>query len=169
MVGRPPPTAAQRPDVGFYAIVALVVIITTWLLLMPFVPAIASATMHRFHLRSGSFTWWAIQQPIPSMYNFANRFQVSDVPPGFSSDPLFADPLFPEASTQAVEKRYLNHFPTRIVTFANTRYRYLNDGQDRWITIDTRYRGQMLESTYHAKPVAEGGFEMVLLREDDSP
>ena len=70
-------------DYGFFAILSLIAVITIWLLLMPVVPGIASATMHRFHLRSGSFARFAAQFPIPAMYNFANRSEVKDVPPGF--------------------------------------------------------------------------------------
>ena len=139
-------------DCGFVAIVAMVVVVAVWLLLTPFVPAIASATLHRFHLRSASFTWWAIQQPIPAMYNFANRFEVREFPPGL------VDPIIDTA-----EKRYINHFPTRVLTFANTRYMHLNKGEDRWVTVDSTYRGQTLETRFHAKPLKGGGFELVRL------
>lgn len=144
-------------DYGFMAIVALLIVIAVWLLLMPLVPAIASATLHRFHLRSESFVWWAIQQPIPSMYNFGNRFEVREFPPGL------VDPIFDDA-----EKRYINHFPSRILTFANTRYRFLRDGQDRWVTIDSTYRGQTLETRIHAKAMEGGGFEYVRLPESEA-
>ena len=146
--------ATQSRDYGFIAIVALLIVIAVWLLLMPLLPAIASSTLHRFHLRSESFVWWAIQQPIPSMYNFANRFEVSRFPPGLV-DPIFDD----------TEKRYINHFPLRILTFANTRYRFLLAGQDRWVTVDSTYRGQTLETRVHAKALEGGGFELVRLPE----
>lgn len=142
----------QTRDYGFIAIVVMVLVVAVWLLLMPFVPAIASATLHRFHLRSESFLWWAIQQPIPSMYNFANRFEVREFPPGLV-DPILDSP----------EKRFINHFPTRVLTFANTRYRLLHKGQDRWITIDSTYRGQTLETRFHAKALEGDGFELVRL------
>ena len=93
----------SRPiDYGFRAIVTLVVLIAIWLLLMPWVPVIASATLHRFHLRTSNFALWAIQQPIPSMYNFANRYEVREIPPGL------LDPII-----ENTEKRYINHFPTQ--------------------------------------------------------
>lgn len=139
-------------DYGFIVIVVMVVVVAVWLLLMPFVPAIASATLHRFHLRSESFPWWAIQQPIPSMYNFANRFEVREFPPGL------VDPILDNT-----EKRYINHFPTRVLTFANTRYLHLNKGADRWVTIDSTYRGQTVETRFHAKALDGGGFELVRL------
>lgn len=142
-----------RPrDYGFAAIVTIVIVVAIWLLLTPLIPSIASATLHRFHLRSGSFPWWAIQQPIPSMYNFANRFEVREFPPGL------VDPILDEQ-----EKRYINHFPTRVLTFANTRYTHLIKGQDRWFTIDSTYRGQTVETRFHAKALPGGGFEIIRL------
>ncbi len=90
------------------------------------------------------------------MYNFANRYQISELPPDL------VDPIISES-----EKRYINHFPTRVVTFFNTRYRYLNAGTDRWLTIETTYRGQQIESRFHVRAKDDQqGFE--LLRLDDT-
>ena len=119
--------------------------------------------MHRFHLRSSSFWVWAVQQPIPAMYNFANRFEVQQYPPDFISAD-FLNPLMVEP-----ERRYLNHFPARVLTFANTRYIYLRDGQDRWVTIESSYRGQQLETKFHAKSRAEGGYDLICLSEAGQP
>lgn len=144
--------SVEHRDYGFIAIVALSIVIAIWLLLMPWVPAIASSTMNRFHLRGDSFAWWAIQAPIPSMYNFANRFEVREFPAGL------VDPIL-----DTTEKRYINHFPTRVLTFANTRYRFLAEGKDRWVTIDSTYRGQTVETQFHAKKLEDAGFELVRL------
>lgn len=145
--------ASQR-DYGFIAIATLVTGVAMWLLLMPWVPAISSATMHRFHLRSSSFASWAIQQPIPPMYNFANRVQVDEMPPGM------VDPVL----NMENESRYINHFPARVFTFANRRYLHLVAGSDRWLTIESSYRGQKLESLMHAKPNTDGhGFTLIRL------
>lgn len=146
------PAQASRRDYGFLAFVLLITIIAVWLLLMPLVPAIASAALHRFHLRSSTFLWWAVQQPIPSMYAFANRYEVRESPPG-EIDPVI----------ETNQKRYINHFPTRVLTFANMRYRLLNDGRDRWVTIESTYRGQTIKTTLHAKPLPGGGFALVRL------
>lgn len=159
------PTRSDSVDYVYYGIIAVLVLVATWLLLMPWVPAIASATMHRFHLRTRSFPAWAVQQPIPSMYNFANRYEVREVSPGMLN-PVFATS---ETLFGTSEKRYLNHFPTRVLTFANTRYRYLSDGGDRWLIIDSSYRGQRVESTYHARPRDQGGYEMVFVASEERP
>ncbi len=137
----------QNRDYGFLAIVGLLVAVAVWLLLMPVVSSVAGTTMRRFHLRTSSFAGWAIQFPIPAMYNFSNRYQFDRYPPGLI-DPLFHEPG---------EKRYINHFPVRCVTFADGRYFELHEGEDRWITVDSTYRGQQIESRFHAKPNPTGG------------
>lgn len=151
-------THGRRPDLGFFGILGFVAVVAGWLVLTPLVPGVAATTMRRFHLCGGSFLHWAVQFPIPTMYNFANRYRVQDYPPDLA-DPLLADPLVAES-----DYRYLNHFPTRIFTFADNRYYFLRDGQDRWLTIDTTYRGQTLESKIHARPLKDGnGFEFIRL------
>lgn len=161
-----------KRDYGFIAIVGLVVINAVWLLLMPWVPAVASTTLNRFHLRSGSFVAWAIQFPVPSMYNFANRFQVSTMPPGSLArmvDPILIEPLDGSSPAIATEFRYINHFPTRVLTFADMRYRSLNGGNECWLTIDSTYRGQRLESVFHAKSNPDGGFDFIRLEGEATP
>lgn len=149
--------AAPRRDLGFVAIIMLIACVALWLLLMPWVKSISWTAMERFHLRSSSFPTWVAQFPIPSMYNFANRCKVDRYPPGL------IDPLLDES-----ESRYLNHFPTRCITFADGRYRYLRDGNDLWITVETSYRGQTLETRLHIKRKQEAGFEMIRLPDTDS-
>lgn len=144
-------SAAQR-DVGFVSIIVLLAFIALWLLLMPWVKPISWTSMRRFHLATSSFVAWAAQFPIPAMYNFANRAEVDRYPPGL------VDPLFDET-----ERRHLNHFPARCITFADGRYRHFHEGQDRWITIDTSYRGRTLETRFHAKAKPGGRFELIRL------
>ena len=150
-----------RPDAGFVLVMALVVVTASWILVTPWVPSIARATMNRFHLRTESFALWAAQQPIPAMYNFANRYEVRQWPAGLTES-LHLDQA---TSLGTVESRYINHFPMRTMTFANTRYRFLKAGEDRWLTITSTYRGQELETRYHVKPNGSGGYELIRLRD----
>jgi hypothetical protein len=129
-------------------IVTLVIGIATWLLLMPWVPAIAATTLKRFHLSTGSFAAWAVQFPIPAMYNFANRYEVHESAEALSDDSSHAS------------RRMLNHFPARIFTFADGRFMYLRDGDDRWLTIESSYRGQTLQSRFHAEPREGWGYRL---------
>ncbi|MDE0863429.1 MAG: hypothetical protein OSA98_06550 [Rubripirellula sp.] len=140
-------------DFGFHAIIAFVLLITTWLLLMPWFPGIARQTLQRFHLRTPSFAVWAVQFPVPSMYNFANQYKVEEFPPGFVMM------VFDE------NWRYANHFPARVITFFAGRHDYLSTQTDRWFTLKSSYRGQTLESRFHLEAQTEGGYR--LIRIDD--
>lgn len=143
-------TPKRSRDPLFVAIVLGICGVTVWLLLMPFYPAIARVSLRRFHLSSDSFTVWAAQAPIPSMYNFGNQYEIRDLPEGLITPVL-----------DSTRPRYINHFPTRVLTFANGRYSLLHKGQDRWVTLWSSYRGQRLETKVHAKPIGEGRFEWV--------
>lgn len=141
---------SEERDYGMLVIVTLVVTIAIWLLLMPVVPAIASATLHRFHLRTSSFAAWAMQFPIPAMYNFANRYKVDANPVSLESSP----------ETIPLDGRMVNHFPARIFTFADGRYLHLRHDEDRWLTIESSYRGQGLRTHFHAEPAEDFGFNL---------
>ena len=143
----------QQRDLGFCCIVAFIGLIAAWLLLMPWIPGIAKHSLQRFHLRTPSFSVWAAQFPIPSMYNFANQYKVEQYPPGFVM--MVLDENW----------RYANHFPARVITFFAGRYDFLSSQQDRWFTLKSSYRGQVLESKFHLEAKAEGGYK--LIRIDD--
>ena len=140
-------------DFGFYAIVAFSLLIAAWLLLMPWFPRIASQTLQRFHLRTPSFAVWAMQFPVPSMYNFANQYKVGEFPPGLVMM------VFDE------NWRYANHFPARVITFFAGRKDFLSSQTDRWFTLKSSYRGQTLESKFHLEAQAEGGYKLIRIDE----
>ncbi|TWU65201.1 MULTISPECIES: hypothetical protein [Crateriforma] len=145
-----PPRFVFRDDPLLAAIVGLIVAITLWLALFPFVPAVTRATMDRFHLRTESFALWAIQQPIPAMYSFRNRYAVI---------------RHQDGKRQISEQATINHFPLRSVTFANGRYRNLKDRQDCQIELESSYRGHRLRTVYQVDTDAD--ITMRLRRVDD--
>jgi hypothetical protein len=140
-------------DWGFRGLLAFAVAIAIWLLLMPFVPAIARSTMNRFHLTTESFFAWAIQQPIPPMYSFANRTEV------YASSP--ADATANRTTPRAA--RMINHFPTREFTFANARVRHLSNPEPRVFLLRSSYRGQTVETCYELKPNPFRGWDVIRL------
>jgi hypothetical protein len=144
-------------DVGYVGIIGLLCLIALWLLLMPWSREISLTSMRRFHLQTTHFLTWALQFPIPAMYNFANQAEVDSYPPGLV-DPMLDD----------TEMRFLNHFPVRCITFADGRYKYLREGNDRWITVVTRYRGRALETRFHAKAKPKGRFDLIRLPDVES-
>jgi hypothetical protein len=71
------------------------------------------------------------------------------------------DPIFELAAP--TERRYINHFPARVLTWASRRVQNLGDRKDRWVTIESSYRGLALESRFHVKPAGQGGYELIRL------
>lgn len=137
---------AQRFDLGFLSILCLVLIVTCWLLALPFSVFVQRTSLNRFHFQTRSFVLWAIQQPIPAMYNFYNRYE--------------ADEAGSEAFIVPAMEGTLNHFPLRIVTFGDNREFILWPEFTRTIDIHTSYRGQTLHTRWKASPTRDGGFKM---------
>lgn len=71
-----------------------------WVLLMPVVPSVSGAGMMRFNLLADSFGSWALQQTIPSIYNFSNQADFG---------PVHLEPRLPYLE--------MNHYPPRLFTF----------------------------------------------------
>lgn len=146
-----PPTA----DWLYRGILGLIASVAMWILATPVIRPIATATMHRFHLSSHSFATWAMQFPIPAMYNFSNRSRV-----GREITDLLA--VWDEHESYAMEPwQQMNHFPARGFTFANVRWRYLRQHEPRRFELETNYRGQNLRSTYDLIPIVDTDFELI--------
>ncbi len=160
-----------------YGIYTLVAVYAAWILLMPWVPAIADASMRRFHLSSSSFGVWAIQQPIPAMYNFANTYEIRQWPRIVSEDlgvtpliavsPLDGLPAVGATDFGILHHDYINHFPSRCYTFSAQRIYCCGSHQDRWIVTVSNYRGRSIETLTELKSVGSGEFEVT--RTDVSP
>jgi hypothetical protein len=140
-----------QPSVGsdreYLLITLLVVLVALWLLAMPFSRFVQQATLNRFHLQTRSFLVWALQAPVPAMYNFHNRYRVEP-------RPLSTSPGEPLTGT-------VNHFPVRIYTFGNTRRFMMHYRARHMLTVESRYRGHSLTTRWVAVPNAAGGFELV--------
>jgi hypothetical protein len=147
--------ATARPDWLFRTLVTALFAVALWLLAMPWVPAIARCTMQRFHLKTSSFGAWAIQQPIPPMYSFANTTEVRSRPPVTAAD-RSTDPTVESENDGVLASRTINHFPTREFTFASSRVRYLRDRSSKWFVLRSTYRGQTIESLYRLDPEERG-------------
>ncbi len=117
----------------------VLLLIGGWLLALPFCPPVQRATIDRFHLVTPSFGWWAAQQAIPSMYNLENRYWIAPVPPADGKLQL----------TPAVDPTgYLNHYPVRVVTFADSRARWLVKDEAAESAAKEKTRFYCLQSTY---------------------
>lgn len=166
-----------KDDPIYAAIVAMVMFVVLWLLMTPLVPRVAMETMRRFHLRSSNYAVWAAQFPIPAMYNFANRVRFANLDLSENQK----DPSSPAGNTPASNTlanstpasteptmspwRYVNHFPTRVITFADGRYRYMRKRQRHRFELESRYRGQTLRSVYELGNGDDRGFKLRLIED----
>lgn len=101
-------------------------------------PEVAGFFMRRFHLRSESFAAWAATAAMPWMYNFENRARHSEAP-------LSAAQL---AASRDANWLHENHQPARTFTFADGRARFLARPGLHYFYLETRYRDEVLCSTY---------------------
>lgn len=152
-----PAAVTERPDWTFRLLVAALFTVACWLLAMPFVPTIARCTMQRFHLQTDSFAMWAIQQPIPPMYSFANTTEVWNGPPNQG-----------QAPAGKLDSQTVNHFPTRMFSFADGRARFLRDSSSKWFVLRSAYRGRSVSSVYRLDRVADSGWTATLIKENGS-
>jgi hypothetical protein len=59
------------------SIVAPILLYAAAILLLPMSAPVREAAARRFHLAGWPFAAWALFQPLPSMYNFENRWDVT--------------------------------------------------------------------------------------------
>lgn len=151
--------------VGLTAIYAMIAAYAVWILLMPFCGPIARHALQRFHLVTPTFIGWAVQQPIPAMYNFANTFEVRQWPPREEAAATksllpFESPLGDEHDFGRIHLGYINHFPSRAYTFASQRIHCCSPNEDRWIVTESSFRGQRVKVLVHLDAVGNGQFEV---------
>ena len=91
----------------FTLLAVLVIAVTSVLLALPFSAPLQTRMMKRFHLASDTFVGWAMLQPVPSMYSFANEVWISDFP--MSEENLRKYP-------KLAQSVWCNHFPAQIMT-----------------------------------------------------
>ncbi len=132
---------AQERDFRSAVFLAMLLMISCWLVGMTFTRSIPRATMERFHLQTPSFAFWSAQQLIPSMYNLENEFEFeSDVPAA-------------ESLTGYTKVRYLNHFPLRVVTYFDYRYGLFHAGNGGNLVVTSRYRDQSLTTRWRIRRI----------------
>ena len=137
------------PGAAGWCFYSLVIIVATWLALLPVNDKVAEATMRRMHLCSGSFAAWAPQQISPAMYNFANRGFLTT-----SNEPLATMNKF-----ETIEGNYFNHFPVRSMIWID-RTQFWPLGVTGY--YQTRFQGRELKTKYRLEPWQGEGWHVVL-------
>ena len=140
---------SAKVDRGYGGILLLIVLVAGWLIAMPFFSFVQRTSLNRFHLQTRSFLLWSLQQPIPAMYNFYNRFEIRPSP--WRRD---------TAEKKYSERGTVNHFPLRMFTFGDNRAVFLQPKQERRIDIWSSYRGQEIHTRWTATPRGDNGFQL---------
>ena len=146
----------KSKDVPSLVLFTAIAVAASWILVLPFSSVVQEAFLRRFHLASADFPRWAIQQTIPSIYNFENKVWISTRSlMQFEVDQLDNDESrvasVPSGKNQNVESGMVNHFPTRLATFADRRV-HLKRNPNGYMYLRSRYRGKEIKTTYELEP-----------------
>ncbi len=137
----------QTRDTSVLWILVPLILIFVWIVQLPFNSAVQHATLCRFQMQTPSFWAWAVQQPIPAMYNCENSGCVTD---GLADEKWSA-------------RRMVNHFPFRLLTFGDGRLAYLLDHRPKQFWLESAYQGHSIATRWRANPIDDRGYEVHLV------
>ena len=126
-------TIIKQRDYSSAFLFAAIALIASWLCCLPFFGSVQRTALNRFHLQTKPFLVWSVQQTVPSIYNFKNEFDFE------------TDAENPSAKLQAfAAAKTVNHFPMRVVTFADCRFVFFHEGEGGNLTVRSRFQDQEL-------------------------
>lgn len=140
--------AFATSDWGYRSLSILVWLVTFWLLAMPVSRFVQDAMLRRYHLQAESFVSWAIQAPIPAMYNFHNRYSLG--PRDWDRHPVGP----PVTGT-------LNHFPVRLYTFGDSRPTMVDENDRHTLTVTSSYRNHSLTTRWVIVRTPDNTMELI--------
>lgn len=134
-----------RPSAPTTAFAALLAVAATALVGLHATDAGLDVLLRRMHLRPASTAEWVATQPLPGMYNFANRARVSplDMP---------WDEVWPEGEPGA----YVNHYPPRVATFVQARAGFRALPCPAFVYAESAVRGRTLRTRWRVAPHGDG-------------
>ena len=89
--------------------------------------------MERFQLTRWPLAVWILFQPLPSMYNFENRWDVSTARPGPCPERIAG---------------FINHHVYNRIALFNGRIRFVQCPLPAWVHFRSTYMGTTVETTY---------------------
>ena len=129
----------------------LLAAIAAWMICLPFFEFAQRAALNRYQLQNRFYPAWAMQQIVPSIYNFENEYRFESANP--RPDPELA------AFTRT---KRLNHFPLRIVTYFDGRYRLFHEGHGGILRVNSRFQDIELETDWQIDAQPDGSLRMTL-------
>lgn len=130
----------QYPSTCLFISVLLILYVYVGLKLIS--PEFQKRAITQFHLTSPSFLVWAVNQPVPAMYNFANEIWIGNRPKNASNE-------IPLGSPFKYYYTWVNHYPLRVVTFSWYRSMIYKDKDYKYISMRTAYRNTFVETCYY--------------------
>ena len=85
---------------------------------------------------------WAVNQPIPAMYNFANEIWIGNRPKN-------AVEGLPAPAKFKYGYIWINHYPLRVITFTSYRWMTLKDKDYKYISLRSKYKNSFVETCYY--------------------
>ena len=103
------------------------------------------ALLRRQHLRPASAATWLAMQPLPGMYNFANR--------AWKADAVIA---WSELDGRANPYGYVNHYPAQVLSFRPGRSNWANRGCPSFLYVESAAHGRRLRTRYRVSRRPDG-------------
>ena len=153
----------KSKDASSALMLTAIVGIAVWIVALPISSTVQETYLNRFHLATSSFVGWAVQQPVPAMYNLENRFwfrrtrltedeidQLATGKPDCVGEDASED-------SKPIQTDAINHFPTRTFTFAYSR-NFLKRDPSGYFYLRSRYRDREIWSMFQAEPLSASKF-----------
>ena len=151
-----------------------IAIAALWVSLLPVSHWVQDRYFDRFQLQTTNYPAWAAQQLTPAMYNLENTYWFSpevlspEQRQEISRDYFVGlrgreDTSIPPEVPARVHLDMINHFPTRTMTFVQSRA-YLKQQREGYFYFRTRYRGRQQDSVYQIRPVSEHQSEVIRVK-----
>ncbi len=127
----------RKSDPLAIAIAGAILLFSVCILVLPLSRTVQIAASRRFQLAGWSFTDWAVFQPLPSMYNFENRWDVTFMPSALPA----ADPACGQAFHGFINHHVFNRILLQRVAIERC-------GLPAEVRFSTTYRGTTVENRY---------------------
>jgi len=124
---------AEKPDRAALFLLSAMLFFSCFILLLPLSATVRRAGLQRFQLARWPLAAWIAFQPLPSMYNFENRWEVIRPPGGPCSEQVGG---------------FVNHHVYNRIALFNGRIRFVQCPLPAWVHFRSTYMGTTVETTY---------------------
>ena len=118
-----------------------IVAFSSFIVLMPLSETVRVAALERFELARWPLAAWMLFQPLPSMYNFENRWDVSTARPGPCPERIAG---------------FINHHVYNRIALFNWRAHFRQCQLPAWVRFRSTYAGTTVETSYRVDGGPDG-------------